>query len=333
MPLSKKLKGNIVILKYKLSSLKSIQHLNMARGFLKVFICLISCTHIINSQILNICYAVNGNTSNFLPSNTLSFGPGSWCPTISNDCVWLLNDQQVTTIYSVMNAEDLRFEIDYKIDVAYSFNDYTRIYYNCDGIERLLFEVSTSRFNANINTTYFGRNNPYYLPKIYCDNVSRIFIRIEQNIFTSQQKYFNFENACIYGFIGTRSPTIITDVPSMSPSSTPTESTGIPTMTPSLPTSTPSIEPTMEPTDMTLQPTIEPTIEPTSDSRIIRNVFCGETLTGSIISFGTDFYKLINIPIATTSIQLDSCGSGYDTWLQVFDDQFRLIYEWYLIFM
>ena len=84
---------------------------------------------------------------------------------------------------------------------------------------------------------------------------------------------------------------------------------------------------------LTIDPSSSPTIEPTSDSRIIRNVFCGETLTGSIVSFGTDFYKLINIPVAITSIELNSCGSGYDTWLQVFDDQFRLIYEWYFIFL
>ena len=102
---------------------------------------------------------------------------------------------------------------------------------------------------------------------------------------------------------------------------------------PRIPTAAPIFSPTINPTISTLDPSSSPTIEPTSDSRIIRNVFCGETLIGSIISLGTDFYKLINIPIATTSIQLDSCGSGYDTWLQVFDDQFRLIYQWYLIFI
>ena len=111
----------------------------------------------------------------------------------------------------------------------------------------------------------------------------------------------------------------------------PTLFTSSPTNNPTQTTLTPSLEPTIEPTGQTLEPSNAPTMEPTIDSRIIRSVVCGDRLVGSIRSFETDFYKLINVPSNTLSIQLNSCGSGYDTWLQVFDDQFRLVYEWYVL--
>ena len=122
-----------------------------------------------------------------------------------------------------------------------------------------------------------------------------------------------------------------TQTPTMEPTFITTE----PTRTPSIPTSEPTLEPTNEPTlpsYPTTRPT-QPTRSPLRDSRIIRNVFCGERLTGSIRSFETDFYRLLNVPINTLSIQLDSCSSNYDTWLQVFDDRFRLIYQWYVHFI
>ena len=82
----------------------------------------------------------------------------------------------------------------------------------------------------------------------------------------------------------------------------------------------------------TLDPTMAPTNIPsmTPTSRISRNVFCNEIINGSINPFEIDYYKLINIPNNTLSIKFDSCNSNYDTILQVYNDTFDLVSEWYV---
>ena len=215
------------------------------------------------SQGINICRAVNGDqtgwTANVLTSST---GTPGYCPnTNTGRCVYLINTEGATATYNVNNGINLRFEIDYELDESYVGSDRTEIYYNCDGTKRLLYSVRQSNNNANINTEY--RNNPTPLPAQYCDQVSSVAISIEQTIVNGGPKYFNFQNACIYG--DTLSPTLNpsktpTKIPTLNPSKTPTISpTGTPTETTNPPTTNPSMTPTASPTKT---PTVSPTISP-----------------------------------------------------------------------
>ena len=94
---------------------------------------------------------------------------------------------------------------------------------------------------------------------------------------------------------------------------------------------------TFNPTEATVAPSMEPTIQTVSPSfkpsvftPIIKNVVCGERINGSISRYETDFYRVVNIPNITTSITFDSCGSSYDTWIQVYNHRSSLLYEWHV---
>jgi len=192
----------------------------------------------------------------------LDDGSESWCPTDSRPCIWLTDNATVTTTYTLPNGVNLRFEIDYELDERYISTDWTRIYYNCNGIQGLLFEVSTSQSNANVDTPYLGRNYPHYLPNVLCDNVPSISITIQQNVEdTSFGKYFNFEKACMYA--DTRSPSTSL---SQTPTHVPTKSTNKPTKITNHPAGSPSMIPSTFPSEL---PTNNPT-SITDEMTIIR---------------------------------------------------------------
>ena len=130
--------------------------------------------------------------------------------------------------------------------------------------------------------------------------------------------------------VTTLTPTIETDTPTNSPTYQPTLE---PTLEPTIPTEEPTFAPTIEPTLETSVPSPKPTATPIPDPNIRRTVVCGERVSGSLGVFETHYYKLVNIPGKTISVQLNSCGSSFDTWIEIYDEQYSLIYEWYVISM
>ena len=245
------------------------------------------------SQGINICRAVNGDTTGWSPAVLSATSTSqSYCPNTGN-CVYLQNTEGTTQTYNVNNGVNLRFEIDYELDVLYGNSDRTEIYYNCDGTKRLLYTVRRSNNNADLDNPY--RDIPIPLPGQYCDQVSSVAISIEQTIVSTGTKYFNFQNACIYGDTSfsptlnpsktpsktptmnpSKTPTMTPTKKTRTPTGTPTENTNPPTMTPSMtpslsPTKTPSVKPTespsqtptMTPTEDTINPTTTPTKNPT----------------------------------------------------------------------
>ena len=104
-----------------------------------------------------------------------------------------------------------------------------------------------------------------------------------------------------------------------------------PTLEPSIATTEPT---TVAPTMSTSQPTQTPTrvtSQPTIFSiENIATIYCGNTVTGSIKSYETNYYKIVNVSLDVTSIEFNSCGSLYDTWIQIYNYNLTLIYEWYI---
>ena len=93
--------------------------------------------------------------------------------------------------------------------------------------------------------------------------------------------------------------------------------------------------PTISPSVITTSPTRQgPTIATSQPTRFsvddIQEIYCGNTVTGSIKSYETNYYKIVNVSLDVTSIEFNSCGSLYDTWIQIYNENLTLIDEWYI---
>lgn len=93
-------------------------------------------------------------------------------------------------------------------------------------------------------------------------------------------------------------------------------------------TQSPSFDPTTDPTldPTTSLPTAQPTTTPGTCESTTIQLACGQILTGSTVD-SCDGEQRFTFTASTDLKTISTCGSSYDTWLNIYSDDGQMIYE------
>ena len=149
------------------------------------------------------CYAVDGSTDGIFGDTYFKRLNSNfeYCPNYPNTrgCVYFFGSKTIYMTYNMSKCSNIMFSIDYEIDAIYNYDDDISIYYNCGNGNILGLMISLSNNNAEMHKPY--KNTSFNL-SILCNYKQDITITVTQ----SGNHYFNFENACLTGYL-TNNPT------------------------------------------------------------------------------------------------------------------------------